>query len=429
MGKPTKRTTKTGGREAIEGVIPGRYSLSVGNPGTPTPDGWKWTLLQDVARLESGHTPSRRKPEYWAGDIPWIGIRDATGNHGRTLLDTQQHTNELGVQNSSTRVLPANTVCLSRTASVGYVVVMGVPMCTSQDFVNWVCSPRDLDYRFLKYVLLAEHETYLSFASGTTHQTIYYPEVKAFHVCLPPISAQSRIADTLQALDDLIENNRRRVEVLEEMARAIYREWFVHFRFPGHADTTFVDSDLGPIPEGWRVASLGDVITFNYGKSLKKDTRRGGEVAVLGSSGLIGWHDEELVQGPAIVVGRKGNVGSVTWVDGPAWPIDTTYYVATDLPLRYVCEHVRGIEFLNTHAAVPGLSRDQAYSKRFLVPNGLTLEGFEEASNILYGQASLLASQVDQLGKIRDMLLPKLVTGQIDVSQLDLDAVVERAGV
>jgi Type I restriction modification DNA specificity domain len=85
--------------------------------------------------LETGHTPSRRHPEWWGGDIPWIGIRDATENHVRTIVTTNQHTNELGIENSSARILPANTACLSRTASVGYVVVMRRPMATSQDFV------------------------------------------------------------------------------------------------------------------------------------------------------------------------------------------------------------------------------------------------------------------------------------------------------
>ena len=102
----------------------------------------------------------------------------------------------LGIANSSARILPENTVCLSRTASVGYVVVMGRPMATSQDFVNWVCS-RELDHRFLKYVLLSEQSAFLRFASGTTHQTIYFPEVKAFHVCLPPPPEQRAIAHIL----------------------------------------------------------------------------------------------------------------------------------------------------------------------------------------------------------------------------------------
>lgn len=220
--------TKTGGRAATQGVIQGQVALSVGNPETRCPPGWKWTALTDVARLETGHTPSRQHPEWWGGDVPWIGIRDATGNHGRKIYETAQYTNELGIANSSARILPANTVCLSRTASVGYVVVMGVPMATSQDFVNWVCGP-NLDWRYLKYVLLSETESLKRFSYGTTHQTIYFPEVKAFHVCLPPIEEQRRIADILSALDDKIEVNRRMAATLEEMARTVFRSWFVDF--------------------------------------------------------------------------------------------------------------------------------------------------------------------------------------------------------
>ena len=170
-----RSNTRTGGRSATTGHIPGDYALSVGLPDISPPEGWIWTALSEVARLETGHTPSRKYPEYWNGNIPWVGIRDATGNHGQVIYDTAQHTNQLGIDNSSARVLPTNTVCLSRTASVGYVVVMGQPMATSQDFVNWVCSP-DLHFHYLKYVLLAEKRSFLRFAHGTTHQTIYFPE-------------------------------------------------------------------------------------------------------------------------------------------------------------------------------------------------------------------------------------------------------------
>jgi len=255
-------------------VIPGRYALSVGKPDREPPPGWRWTLLTDIARLETGHTPSRKRPEYWDGDVPWIGIRDATAAHGFTLHDTVEHTNQLGIENSSARVLPANTVCLSRTASVGYVVVMGRPMATSQDFVNWVCSD-DLDFRFLKYVLLAERDSFHMFASGSVHQTIYFPEVKAFHICLPPIKEQRRIADVLSALDDKIELNRRMNGTLESIARAIFKSWFVDFDpvrrkmeggdpgLPPDLAALFPDavsdSALGELPSGWRVGCLGDV--------------------------------------------------------------------------------------------------------------------------------------------------------------------------
>ena len=230
-------------------------------------------MLTDLARLETGHTPSRRRPEYWDGDIPWIGIRDATGNHGRTLLDTKQHVTQAGIDNSSARLLPANTVCLSRTASVGYVVVMGRPMATSQDFVNWVCDPEKLDYRYLKYALLAERGSYSRFSHGTTHQTIYFPEAKAFHLLAPEREEQSAIADVLSALDDKIEQNQRTAQALERLARAMFRAWFADFEpvkaraagesaflsMPepafGALPARFVDSRIGP--RAGRVGSEG----------------------------------------------------------------------------------------------------------------------------------------------------------------------------
>jgi type I restriction enzyme, S subunit len=188
--------TKTGGREATTREVFGQFALSVGMPNVAPPVGWRWVALSDIARLESGHTPSRRHSEYWGGDIPWIGIRDAKIHHGTAILETIQTTNQLGIENSSARVLPEGTVCLSRTASVGYVVTMGRPMATSQDFANWICSDQ-IDRRFLVYLLLAEQESLLRFASGAIHQTIYYPELKAFHVCLPSFAEQQRIVAIL----------------------------------------------------------------------------------------------------------------------------------------------------------------------------------------------------------------------------------------
>src|SRR5205085_8519194 len=104
--------TATGGREATTRHIPGDHALAVGMPHTPPPSGWTWTALTDLARLESGHTPSRTHPEYWKGTIPWLCLTDARPNHGRVIAETTEHTNEIGIANSSARVLPKNTACL-----------------------------------------------------------------------------------------------------------------------------------------------------------------------------------------------------------------------------------------------------------------------------------------------------------------------------
>jgi type I restriction enzyme, S subunit len=188
--------TTTGGRRATTRHIAPRLALAVGRPALSAPPGWQWRALVDLARLESGHTPSRRHPEYWGGPIPWISIRDAKAHHGGLIEDTDENTNALGIANSSARVLPAKTVCLSRTASVGYVVVTARPMATSQDFVNWVCD-EELEPQFLKYLFMAEGENLLRFSSGAVHQTIYFPEVKAFHVCIPGRCDQRRVVTIL----------------------------------------------------------------------------------------------------------------------------------------------------------------------------------------------------------------------------------------
>ncbi len=190
-----------------DALIPGDYALAVGNPASPIPEGWRWVALIDIARMESGHTPSRSRPEYWNGDVSWIGIADARQFHTGTISQTLQKTNSLGLANSAARLLPAGTVCVSRTASVGYVVKMGKPMATSQDFVNWVCTEA-IAPDWLKWLFVAEGEALPKFGKGTTHTTIYFPEMMALHVALPPIEEQHEIVrrvDTLFAFADRLE--------------------------------------------------------------------------------------------------------------------------------------------------------------------------------------------------------------------------------
>lgn len=199
------------GRAETVNIIPGRYALSVGSPQLPAPENWSWAKLIDIAQLESGHTPSRKVPGYWDGDIPWIGIKDARLHHGRVIFETLQTVSEEGLENSAARLLPVGTVCLSRTASVGYSFVMGRSMATSQDFVNWICSEA-VDPKFLMHLFILEKQSLLSFGRGTTHKTIYYPEVKAFHICVPPLNEQRRIVAKVEALQERSQSARSALE-------------------------------------------------------------------------------------------------------------------------------------------------------------------------------------------------------------------------
>lgn len=187
-----------GGREATDKVIPGRGGLSVNDPGSALPLGWQWVSLLRVAKQETGHTPSRLQPSYWDGGVPWVGIRDAGAHHGRWIDKTAQTISDEGLANSSARLLPAGTVCLSRTASVGYVTILGRAMATSQDFATWTCSSALLP-EYLMLALLAEGDDIRKFGMGSTHTTIYFPEIRALHIALPPLEEQREIVARTEA--------------------------------------------------------------------------------------------------------------------------------------------------------------------------------------------------------------------------------------
>jgi len=319
-------------------------------------------------------------------------------------------------------------------------------MATSQDFVNWVCLPDRIDYRFLKYVLLAEHDSLLAFASGTTHQTIYYPEVKAFHVCLPPRDVQQKIADVLTALDDLIDSNRRRIELLEQMAQAIYREWFVRFRYPGHEEVRLVDSPIGPIPEGWGVRAFSEVGVFTNGFAFKPSH--------WGDFGRPIIKIKELKQGVKDDTPRcnEEEIDPKFWIEAGdllfSWSADLGAYRWPHEPgllnqHLFKVDPVEGmsVEFLfhALQSAIPQFwDRAQGTTMRHIkrsalsevtttVPCQLLVDRFTQDSAPMHRTAITLRAQSYDLAAMRDLLLPRLVTGRIDVSRLDLDAVLEGA--
>lgn len=236
---------------------------------------------------------------------------------------------------------------------------------------------------------------------GTSNPSLQRPAFYAQLVPLPPLSEQRAISSVLRALDDKIELNRRMNGTLETMAQALFKSWFVDFdpvrakakgRQPEGMDAAtaallpdgFEESELGEIPRGWTIAFLGDVVELAYGKPLKDDDRHGGRIPVYGANGRIGWHDEPLVKGPGIVVGRKGNPGVVTYTRTDFWPIDTTFYVVPSGGLRSMHYLARSLATLNmpslsADSAVPGLNRNIAYRSRLIVPPLAVIAAFDSS--------------------------------------------------
>lgn len=169
--------------------------VSIDKPSQP--DAGQYVPLLSVARLATGHTPSRGIAEYWDGDIPWISLSDIRHLDGKIALNTQQHATAKGISNSSAVILPKDTVCFSRTASVGFATILGRQMATSQDFVNWVCSER-INPLYLLAAFRASKQYLVAKSTGSTHKTIYFPVAKRFHVYMPPLSEQARFGELMR---------------------------------------------------------------------------------------------------------------------------------------------------------------------------------------------------------------------------------------
>jgi type I restriction enzyme, S subunit len=358
-------------------------------------------------------------------------IRTPNIGRGRLLLDGVNRVSEETYRLWTQRAIPqAGDLILAREAPIGNVAMipLKVDVCLGQRTVLIRPNKQKVNSIFLTYLLLGDEmqNRIRSMSNGSTVHHLNMKDIRG--LCLPelpPLETQHKIATILSSYDDLIENNTRRIEILEDMARGLYREWFVNFRFPGHEEVEMVDSGtrLGNVPSGWSVVKLQDRIELAYGKALKAEDRVPGEFPVYGSSGVVGTHAESLVDGPGIILGRKGNVGSVHWSEEAFFPIDTVYFVRTDLSLFYTFYNLRDQHFLNNDAAVPGLNRNQAYSLPLLLPEPSLIGRFDEFCEPLFVKLRNLRARNNNLRRTRDLLLPKLISGEIDVSTLEIAGV------
>lgn len=346
---------------------------------------WRSCRLGDVLTLKRGHDlPEHSRQE---GDIPVVSSSGITGWHKEAKAK-------------------APGVITGRYGTIGEVFFLEEdywPLNTALYVIDF----KGNDPRFSAYLLrntLKGYQSEKAAVPGVDRNVLHEIRVRA-----PDHPTQLRITEILAAYDNLIENNRRRMALLEESAGLLYREWFVHLRFPGHEHTRISDG----MPEGWKRKQLGECVTLNYGKALKSEIRVNGEYPVYGSSGIVGSHDKPLVKGPAIILGRKGNVGSVYWSSKSFYPIDTVYFVDAENSSLYLYYALKHMHFISTDVAVPGLNRDFAYSRPLLRPAATILRAFLETVTPIHAQLDQLDEINQKLRAARDLLLPRLMNGEL----------------
>ncbi len=386
---------------------------------------WSTSQLIESGVLEIGDGYRAKNSEMGSVGLPFARAGNIdNGFH----FDDVDLLDEMNIPKAGSKVSRPGDVVFTSKGTVGrfaFVKPKTQKFVYSPQLCYWrVKDPSIIDPRFLFYWMHSRDFTnQVHQVKGLTDMADYVSlgDQRRMKITVPPLPIQHKIAAILSAYDDLIENNTRRIAILEEMAQSLYREWFVCFRFPGHEKGRMVETALGLIPEGWEVMRLGDVVELAYGKALKADTRIAESVPVYGSAGIVGYHNEALVKGPGIIVGRKGNVGSVFWSDADFFPIDTVFYVRSKIRLYYIYYNLREQRFINNDAAVPGLNRNQAYLLPFLLPSEATLEQFEEFISPLFRQINLLSKKNTNLRRTRDLLLPKLISGVVDVEGLAIE--------
>ena len=289
-----------------------------------------------------------------------------------------------------------------------------------------------LDPKFLRFYLASpqmQAELLSLAAAGATRKALTKGMIESFEVPMVSIHVQRGIAGLLGALEDKIDLNRRMNETLEAMARAIFKDWFVDFgptRAKAEGRAPYLAPELWNLfpdaldnkgkPVGWDTRKLEDFLELAYGKSLPAKKRVPGKIPVYGSGGLTGTHDTALIDGPAVVIGRKGTVGSLYWNDGPIFPIDTVFYVLPRIGSVLFSYHLlatQPLRNMNTDAAVPGLNRGNTYRLEFPQPQSELVSAFEELAGALWQQRARALKEVETLSHTRNFLLPKLLSGEI----------------
>lgn len=389
----------------------------------------------------SGGTPSSKHQEYYDGNIPWLNTKEINFNR---IYNTERCITEAGLNNSSAKWIPVNTVIVAMYgATAGKVAITKVPLTTNQACCNLTINSQIADYHFVYFHLCNKFTELASLANGGAQQNLNAQIIKDFPIHLPSINLQKRIASILKSLDDKIENNRRINENLEQQAQALFKSWFVDFE--PFKDGEFVESELGMIPKGWRVGKLGDCCKCILGgtPSRNKPEYWGGDIAWINSGEVNKFRittpseyitEEGLSHSATKLLPKKTTVlaitgatlGQVSLLEINTCANQSVIGVleSIDFPYSYVYplikEKIGELMSHMTGGAQQHINKNNVEGLDIIIPLREIMISFNEIIYPIYEKIGDLCQENVRLAELRDTLLPRLMSGELKVDEINL---------
>ena len=403
---------------------------------------WPLKSLTEVAFFQEG--PGLRKWQWTESGMKVINVTNILGDGSVDVNNTARFIS-LEEYESKYRhfAVDAGDIVVASSGNtygkVGRVNHSHLPIMMNTSVIRFhSADPEKLDQNFL-YAFLRSHlfkNQMESFVIGSAQPNFGPSHLKRMVIPCPDIATQRKIAGILSAYDDLIENNTRRIAILEQMAQSIYREWFVNFRFPGHQNVKLVDTPLGKIPEGWRATTLGEVVSnFDRLRKPLSSMQRAdmkGEYPYYGAAKIFDYINNYIFDGKYLLVAEDGSVITpdrkpvLQMAYGKFWVNNHTHILQGKLPVctEHLCLSLSFTDVSGyvTGAAQPKITQANMNRMPFLVATDDVQAAFTELVVPLFDEMHLLNRKSANLRSTRDLLLPKLITGQLNVEELDIDA-------
>jgi type I restriction enzyme, S subunit len=390
----------------------------------------KLSALGEFDRGKSKHRP-RDAAHLYGGAYPFIQTGDVTNSDGR-ITSFRQTYSDAGLAQS--RLWPTGTLAITIAANIAETALLTFPACFPDSVVGFVADPKKADVRFVEYLFRAMRKQVKSHAYGSAQENINLDVLRKLQFLIPPLNLQSTIADCLSLLDDRIALLRETNTTLEAIAQALFKSWFVDFDpvlakqqglAPAGMDEataalfpdSFEESALGPVPNGWPVQKLADLLVLQRGFDLPAQSRTPGCFPIIAASGPSGTHAMAMAKGPGVVTGRSGVLGRVFLELGDYWPLNTTLWVKEFRAATpcFAYELLRLLDFkaFNAGSAVPTLNRNHIHGLPYLAPARACVEAYERMAMRMHERAQVNEQQAQTLATLRDTLLPRLISGQL----------------